>query len=962
MSQIPYIPQLQAAQPLLELLLLHKLAIFCQMESKILQMFTMKIPKCSRRSCPTTSTLTTLQNDIVAWHKLVELGRFRGHTAPPTVLCAVGASVLISAAGSEVLVWPLSEVGLEPAADEAVAGAGRDQVLSPQGKLALDRDAFGDCTAICHLPTYLHKVLVAGSRGGLELWNVRTRERIHWFKNHVSGEGSDFAITCLREAPNVLDVLAIGFASGRIIIFNAREDKVLLEFEQAQGRVTCLAFRTGPNAPAHLVSGAPNGSLVVWDLDKRRAHHVMDDAHQGPVTGAHFLLGQPVLFTGGHDNAVREWIFDTADGLPRLLRFRSGCPGPARKMFFYTKDDDRQLIVAGGADGSGFVARVSCTASHQNVAFSQANLKKLPGSVKGLKYADGARLSPVIDMAFCEVRHYDWPAVVTAHEGTECAFVWSANNLALAPVMLRPESAKDCAPVSAVAISKCGNYCVLGLENGGLHRFNLQSQLHRGAIPRQATTEKVGLDGIGEGSSKGSARNSAPSRRAHLGRICGVDITASGLVVSTSSHPEDCALRLWKLTTHEALEPVLLGPGGSAKGPSPILLRAHGSLVAISLSDGTLCIVDLPGRCVVRSFACGLPATDVAFSSEGRWLAAALRGGGLRVFDLPASRCVDSFAFARPALSVCFSPTTTFLLTSHAKGNAIQMWANKFLFDPDLSAPLLRPESSEPIRIDEPGAASDAESDEDEQEEDAAKVKVIGSGGKTDAAASDASAEVVPLEKDMLTLSGAPPGKWLGILHLDTIKERNKPAEPPKPLPNAPFFLPTSSEGITARFAALDTPGDAEGEADATAAIGGSSRVLRQERAPLGSGGSVFQRLLVKGDFDGALAVLKKQTPSGVHLALEELGPMAGGDLNELAAGMEFFMHHLQRAHYADELQVYLSLFLQFHGEDLSEASDLRESCARLGRLQEKRWISLDEQCQKVKCFLGMMTQTQSQW
>jgi len=31
-----------------------------------------------------------------------------------------------------------------------------------------------------------------------------------------------------------------------------------------------------------------------------------------------------------------------------------------------------------------------------------------------------------------------------------------------------------------------------------------------------------------------------------------------------------------------------------------------------------------------------------------------------------------------------------FLLTSHAKGNSIQVWANKFLFDPSLAAPLLR--------------------------------------------------------------------------------------------------------------------------------------------------------------------------------------------------------------------------------------------------------------------------------
>ena len=51
----------------------------------------------------------------------------------------------------------------------------------------------------------------------------------------------------------------------------------------------------------------------------------------------------------------------------------------------------------------------------------------------------------------------------------------------------------------------------------------------------------------------------------------------------------------------------------------------------------------------------------------------------------------------------------------------------------------------------------------------------------------------------------------LATLHLDLVKERNKLKEPPKPLPNAPFFLPTAHEGVTPRFAA--PLGDEENEA-----------------------------------------------------------------------------------------------------------------------------------------------------
>ena len=43
------------------------------------------------------------RQDVVVWHKLTELGRFRGHHTAATVLCAVGSSYLLSAAGKELI-------------------------------------------------------------------------------------------------------------------------------------------------------------------------------------------------------------------------------------------------------------------------------------------------------------------------------------------------------------------------------------------------------------------------------------------------------------------------------------------------------------------------------------------------------------------------------------------------------------------------------------------------------------------------------------------------------------------------------------------------------------------------------------------------------------------------------------------------------------------------------------------
>merc|ERR1711865_1150695 len=136
-------------------------------------------------------------------------------------------------------------------------------------------------------------------------------------------------------------------------------------------------------------------------------------------------------------------------------------------------------------------------------------------------------------------------------------------------------------------------------------------------------------------------------------------------------------------------------------------------------------------------------------------------------------------------------------------------------------------------------------------------------------------------EPELLTLSDVPPAKWQATLNLDLVKERNKPTEAPKPLPNAPFFLPTAHEGVTPRFASFEAAEDAERQPlDATPAGGGGrSRVLQRGDGSL-EAAMPMQTMLRRGDYEDALKFLKVQTPSGVHLALEELGPLAGGDVS----------------------------------------------------------------------------------
>lgn len=182
--------------------------------------------------------ITALKLDIVVWHKLTEVGRFRGHHGSATVLSAVGSTYLLSAANHELILWQLSDIG-KLDAETSIEDASGKCVLSPLGRPKLGKD-FGDVSCICHPPTYLNKVLVGGSGGQLELWNIRSMNRIHTFKCLATAEGAP--ISTMKEA-NALDVVAVGFASGRIVLMNVREDRVL--FEAGKGHCIFPIFRLG---------------------------------------------------------------------------------------------------------------------------------------------------------------------------------------------------------------------------------------------------------------------------------------------------------------------------------------------------------------------------------------------------------------------------------------------------------------------------------------------------------------------------------------------------------------------------------------------------------------------------------------------------------------------------------------------------------------------------------------------
>ena len=54
----------------------------------------------------------------------------------------------------------------------------------------------------------------------------------------------------------------------------------------------------GAGAPL-MAAGGGAGAITVWDLEARKLHTVIRDAHDAPVTKLHFFPGEPRLMSAG---------------------------------------------------------------------------------------------------------------------------------------------------------------------------------------------------------------------------------------------------------------------------------------------------------------------------------------------------------------------------------------------------------------------------------------------------------------------------------------------------------------------------------------------------------------------------------------------------------------------------------------------------------------------------------------
>lgn len=740
-------------------------------------------------------------------------------------------------------------------------------------------------TASVHPSTYLNKVLLGSKQGTMQLWNVKTNSLIYEFP------GWNSAIVVLEQAPAV-DVIAVGLQSGRIVLHNIKVDKTLMSFNQESGLVTSISFRT--DGQPIMATGSSDGHITIWDLEKQEYKDCLNDAHVGSVSGIKFFQKQPLLVSSGCDNSLKVWIFDNSDGSGRLLKSRCGHSAAPNRCIFYGSYGN--VILTTGMDRA--LRYTSIMRGEQCHEFSQGTLIK-KSKKTGIQVED-LRLPATTSLAANTSREDDWDNIVTCHVGMTAGVTWSSKKRAIGEHRLKVnETAQDTPTV--VDISSCGNFVVIGYKSGSLHMFNIQSGLHRGKFQK------------------------------HTGSVRGIGIDSANLmVVSTSA---DKCINFHCFKTKKVLNSI------SCRCPVTMSkLHRESSLLAVAFDDFTLQIYDIDTQCMVRQ----LPShsnmiTDISWSSDARWLISASMDGTIKTSDVPSSRLIDCFLVESPVTSCAFSPSGEFLVTTHQDNVGIYLWSNKVTYSGVHPSPL--PNNYQPTILHLPTTQTEIqESSLDEESETVDEDMEVG----------DSSSEYVSpqqLASYLVTLSSLPESRWRSLLHLDLIKKRNKPKEPPKKPKAAPFFIPTIS-GLETTFDTSKNDNTEEGDENL------QSRVLSNKFGDESTLNSLMKKHSASSNNNDnvkeILQVLKKLSPSDIDIEFRQLGLDGGGNDEDLESFVLVLIELIKSGQDFELVQSFVSLFLKLHGDVILCNESLKGKCQLLLETIQHSW----EQCQ------GMLNQS----
>ncbi|EME41671.1 hypothetical protein DOTSEDRAFT_90457 [Dothistroma septosporum NZE10] len=697
---------------------------------------------------------------------------------------------------------------------------------------------------ISSLPTFLNKVIVGRQDGSAEIWNVSSGKLIYTILPPSTAYG---AVTAIEPTP-ALSLVAIAFETGPLLVHDVRADRTVMQLSTPAGApITSITFRTdglgaaedGRESGVMATASTASGDVTLWDLNNggrkagvlRAAHAQPTPTTPGGTSKVEFLPGQGILVSSGFDNTLKTWIFDDSpfSPIPRILHQRRGHGAPVSKLMFLPtasdgSDDTGKWLLSSSKDRS--LWGWSLRRDGQSTEISQGPVQKrakTQGLLSGNRDFEDLKCPPITGMVCCLNRDggmggipgkhpiwqpagkskqlsaeisamTGWESILTAHESDSKARTWFWGRKRAGRWAFQTG---DSANVTSVAMSPCGTFGVIGSEKGGIDMFNMQSGIQRQRYPARLTpmqAKQLRLDVHRHGlvEEDDGKKKFYRGQGKHGAAVVGLAVDSLNKTVISAG--ADGKMKFWDFNSG-----LLRNQIDWSSSTSITAMRFHRSsdLAALSCTDGCIRVIDIATQKLIRELwptrmhvphIQKLKISDCTFSDDGRWIAASA-GQLVFLWDLPTGHLVDAFKLKAECASLAFSPTGEFLATATQDNVGIDIWTNRSLFahvptrhiglkeliatisSTEGQAPTTSGEGSADLGADIADSASDSEA-----EADSFEIPEI---------------EVDQISSDLVSLSLIPRSRWQNLMHLDLIRQRNKPIEPPKKPEKAPFFLPS---------------------------------------------------------------------------------------------------------------------------------------------------------------------------
>lgn len=268
-----------------------------------------------------------------------------------------------------------------------------------------------------------------------------------------------------------------------------------------------------------------------------------------------------------------------------------------------------------------------------------------------------------------------------------------------------------------------------------------------------------------------------------------------------------------------------------------------------------------------------------------------------------------------------FSPTGQFLASAHVDNLGIYLWSNRTLYF-HVSLKAVSSEASVPC-ITLPGTTADAVQDTDANGE---AMAIDDDEDDPEYTSPD------QLSSKLVTMSGLATSRWLNLLNIDIVKKRNKPTDAPKAPAAAPFFLPTVA-ALTPQF----------DFSDVKTKESNGQLLAHPDFQNLSPYGRVLRQTVESNDFTEIIERLKTMSPSATDVEVQCLS----FDLKNASVMLTQFMRMIKfmmKSRKDFELaQAYLSLFLKYHAEGITEDEELVACLQSLEKVQKRDWQVLRE-------------------